>query len=237
MVQIKPNRQERFLYEVSPRRPMRGILKGRAIVTPTTLQLDYDEVLECMKYGMVHRRFTNRIERVLTTNIDRLHRKEFISEESYKKLLASMETSEPEQEEEVVPEETPVVEPEKSETSEESEKETEQKEEIEVNDETETSEPEEDSLKNVEEEQLESTETSEPEQEEEVVPEETPVVEPEEAPQQQENGFVKQPQATNTGRKNSRSSRKANKNKSTKRSSTVDEVPVGGGIISSVDDI
>lgn len=80
--------EERFLYMVVPRRPIKGIIKGKAILKPTNVQLTKNEVRECLKSGSVYRRFSSsKLERVVVSSVDRFHRSEFISEEAYNKLI------------------------------------------------------------------------------------------------------------------------------------------------------
>ena len=73
--------EERFLYTVYPKKPIRGVLPGnKAISSGKSLSLTKEEVLGCMKFGTVYRRFANegRNERVTTLNLDRLHNAKFI---------------------------------------------------------------------------------------------------------------------------------------------------------------
>ena len=103
---------ETFLYEVVPHRPIRGLVSGKAITRPMVLLLDREDVIECLKKASVYRRFTvNQRERVTLKTVDRFHRKEFISAESFEKLQkynASKKEEEKSVEEEVV--ESPVEE-------------------------------------------------------------------------------------------------------------------------------
>lgn len=102
---------ETFLYEVVPHRPIRGLVSGKAITRPMVLLLDREDVIECLKKASVYRRFTvNQRERVTLKTVDRFHRKEFISAESFEKLQKYNASKEEEKsvEEEVV--ESPVEE-------------------------------------------------------------------------------------------------------------------------------
>ena len=104
----------RFLYSVYPKKPIRNLLSnGRPINSPKTLSLTKEEVLYCMKSGTVYRRFgsIDRNERVTTINLDRLHQKEFVTEEEWKKNNAVVEEPKKEvvEEKPIVVEPTPVV--------------------------------------------------------------------------------------------------------------------------------
>ena len=102
----------RFLYSVYPKKPIKNLL-AKPINSPKTLSLTKEEVLLCMKCGTVYRRFglEDRNERVTTINLDRLHNRQFITEEEWKKLKNNTETvvEEPVKVKEKV--EEPVVEP------------------------------------------------------------------------------------------------------------------------------
>jgi len=78
--------ETRFLYSVYPQRPIKGILpNNRPINGPRSLSLTKEEVLTCLKFGTVYRRFANegKNERVTMSNIDRLHNERFIMEKDY----------------------------------------------------------------------------------------------------------------------------------------------------------
>lgn len=78
---------ETFLYEVVPHRPIRGLVSGKAITRPMVLLLDKEDVIECLRKATVYRRFSsNKREKVTAYTVNRFHRKEFISEESFKRL-------------------------------------------------------------------------------------------------------------------------------------------------------
>lgn len=89
---------ERYMYTVCPRIPIRGLVKGRVIVKPENLSLSKDEVLECMKHGRVYRKFYCEMnpEAVTPSNLDRLHRKDHLTEEQYKALTSNC-VSDPEE--------------------------------------------------------------------------------------------------------------------------------------------
>lgn len=117
---------ETFLYEVVPHRPIRGLVSGKAITRPMVLLLDREDVIECLKKASVYRRFTvNQRERVTLKTVDRFHRKEFISAESFEKLQKYNASKEEEKsvEEEIVesPVEEAPIEEELSESVEEAE--------------------------------------------------------------------------------------------------------------------
>lgn len=99
--------EERYVYTVKPKKPIPGIIKGKLINRPQNLSLSKEEVLECIKYGPVYRKFylDSNMEMVTPSNIDRLHRSRHLSELEYSKLISS-------QEEEVIEEEKEVQEPE-----------------------------------------------------------------------------------------------------------------------------
>lgn len=78
---------ETFLYEVVPHRPIRGLVSGKAITRPMVLLLDKEDVIECLKKATVYRRFSsNKREKVTLYTVDRFHRKDFISEASFRLL-------------------------------------------------------------------------------------------------------------------------------------------------------
>lgn len=78
---------ETFLYEVVPHRPIRGLVSGKAITRPMVLLLDKEDVIECLKKATVYRRFSsNKREKVTIYTVDRFHRKDFISEASFRLL-------------------------------------------------------------------------------------------------------------------------------------------------------
>ncbi|MCM1215901.1 MAG: hypothetical protein NC548_15450 [Lachnospiraceae bacterium] len=82
--------EDRYMYTVVPRTPIRNIIKGKAITKATNLQLSKEEVKACLKYGAVYRKFycESNPERVTTANLERLHRKEHLSEREYEALIS-----------------------------------------------------------------------------------------------------------------------------------------------------
>lgn len=97
---------ERFLYEIRPIKPIKDLIPGRSIKAPCSMQLTKEEALYCMKFGPVYRNFSdsgmNPI-RVTGSNINRLHRSNFLSEESYNSMdnAAPVETVDEDSVEEV----------------------------------------------------------------------------------------------------------------------------------------
>ena len=79
-----------YLYSVYPKKVIRE-LPTLPIRHPKSLYLDKDQVLICLKYGSVYRRFANenRNERVTISNLDRLHNDKFMTEEEYEKFKLS----------------------------------------------------------------------------------------------------------------------------------------------------
>lgn len=84
--------EERFTYQVVPKKPIRNIVKGKIITRPTVLSLSKSEVLSCLKFGNVYRKFylepSTNMEKVTPTNLDRLHRSNHISETDYNNNLS-----------------------------------------------------------------------------------------------------------------------------------------------------
>jgi hypothetical protein len=75
-----------YLYSVNPKKPIKGILEnGRPINSSKSLQLTIDQVKKCMECGSVYRWFANedRLERVTSLNIERLHNDKYYTEEEY----------------------------------------------------------------------------------------------------------------------------------------------------------
>ena len=110
----------RFLYSVFPKKPIKNLLpNGRPINSPKSLQLTKEQVLYCMKFGTVYRRFgEGREERTTTLNLDRLHNREYIEEKDWnasKSVEEPVKTPDPESTVE------PTKEPEKVEEVKESE--------------------------------------------------------------------------------------------------------------------
>ena len=114
--------EEVYPYQVNTRMPIVGLTIG-ILKVPATVKLTKEDVIICMKKAPVFRRYSNGIkERVSISNIDRLHREDFISEEDYNKMIDKEndhrgEVREVEKETPVVVEEkieevAPIVEPE-----------------------------------------------------------------------------------------------------------------------------
>ena len=78
--------ETRFLYSVSPKKPIKGILEnGRPINSSKSLQLTIEQVEKCMACGSVYRWFANenKLERVTSLNMERLHNEKFMTEEEF----------------------------------------------------------------------------------------------------------------------------------------------------------
>ena len=76
---------EKFTYEVRPQIPIRNVFFGKVLVRPTVIDLNKEEVRECLKFGPVYRRFDGlHTERVNINNIDELHRQFFDVKKSVK---------------------------------------------------------------------------------------------------------------------------------------------------------
>ena len=76
---------ERFTYQIIPRRPIRNLIPGQSITKPCSVKLTKEEVHLCMDYASVYRYFPkvdDGLVKVTGDNIDRLHRSEYISEDS-----------------------------------------------------------------------------------------------------------------------------------------------------------
>ena len=80
-----------FNYTIHPKKPIRSITRLGLIRVPKTYLLSKDEVKECLPLATVYRHFYNSNERVSLMNLDRLHNETFMTEEEYKKFLASKE--------------------------------------------------------------------------------------------------------------------------------------------------
>ena len=89
--------ETRYLYSINPKKVIKflcGNMMKPPIRVSKSLRLTKEEVLDCLKYGSVYRRFANenRIERVTTLNIDRLHNEKFLTEEEYYKMMTTKES-------------------------------------------------------------------------------------------------------------------------------------------------
>lgn len=83
-------RKQRYLYSVYPKRPIKNIVEGIPVIRVNkTLNLNLDEVLGCLKYGSVYRRFANeqKIIKVTTVTAERLHNAKFMTEAEYAAFL------------------------------------------------------------------------------------------------------------------------------------------------------
>lgn len=105
--------ETRFLYTVNPKKVIKslgGIMLNPPVRRSKSLRLSKSEVLECLKFGSVYRRFANEkdnLVRVNIGNIDRLHRDTLISEEEYLRLINTKQDTEEENLVDSVPEEIP----------------------------------------------------------------------------------------------------------------------------------
>ena len=121
--------EEVYLYSVAPKRPIR-LTDGTCIRVPKSVYLSKEDLISILPKAIVYRRFVSVgiNEKVTTSNIDRVHRAEYIpenewtgetvsSENAGKVFTPSMEDNKKEETTEVVtPIEEPVVAPEVTET-------------------------------------------------------------------------------------------------------------------------
>ena len=77
--------ETRYLYQVNPRVPM--VLSEINFRSPKSAELTKDDVLKALPKAAIFRRFTDRIERVNTMNLDRLHNEKFMTEKEYEEYL------------------------------------------------------------------------------------------------------------------------------------------------------
>ena len=64
----------KYAYQVNPRIPIRGLKGQNAIIRPTVLDLEKEDVLFCLRFGNVYRRFSpDTLVKVTKTNIDEYH--------------------------------------------------------------------------------------------------------------------------------------------------------------------
>ena len=80
---------ERYLYTVNPKRVIRNLNENIPMLRASkSLFLTKEEVLKCLEYGSVYRRFSyiNHLERVTKYDVDRVHRAKFISKLDWEKL-------------------------------------------------------------------------------------------------------------------------------------------------------
>lgn len=83
------NEDTTYLYEVRPKRPIKNLTNVPVVRTHKSLHLTKDDVKKCLPLASVWRRFANegRLERVVPSNVDRLHNDHFMTEEEYKEFL------------------------------------------------------------------------------------------------------------------------------------------------------
>ena len=80
---------ERYLYTVNPKRVIRNLNENIPMLRASkSLFLTKEEVLKCLEYGSVYRRFSyiNHLERVTKYDVDRVHRAKFISKLDWEKI-------------------------------------------------------------------------------------------------------------------------------------------------------
>ena len=80
---------ERYLYTVNPKRVIRNLNENIPMLRISkSLYLTKEEVLKCLDFGSVYRRFSNygKLEKVTKYDIDRVHRSNYISAEDWKKI-------------------------------------------------------------------------------------------------------------------------------------------------------
>ena len=83
--------EERFLYTVYPRRPIKNLNELIPIIrVPKTLSLNKEEVLKCFECGNVYRRFSNdgKVEKITKYDVDRVHRPVYISPTEWKIIMS-----------------------------------------------------------------------------------------------------------------------------------------------------
>lgn len=78
-----------YMYSVNPKRLIKTLKDVPAFRVPKTLELEIDDVKECLKFGTVYRRFTGPAGNVRVTvdNVERLHNEEFMTPEQYKQFI------------------------------------------------------------------------------------------------------------------------------------------------------
>ena len=87
--------EERYLYTVFPKKPIKNLNENTPLVRCSkSLFLTKEEVLKCFECGSVYRRFSNEgiNEKFNKYEIDRVHRKNYISREDWKKLQDNIPT-------------------------------------------------------------------------------------------------------------------------------------------------
>ncbi len=81
--------EERYLYTISPKRPIRYLNPNTPLINSTkSLLLTKEEVIKCFGYATIYRRFSNNniTERITKFDIDRVHRAKYISKEEWDKM-------------------------------------------------------------------------------------------------------------------------------------------------------
>ena len=81
--------EERYLYTVYPKKPIRNLTENIPILRVSkSLYLTKEEVLKCFECGSVYRRFSNDgiVEKFNKYEIDRVHRAHYISREDWVKM-------------------------------------------------------------------------------------------------------------------------------------------------------
>lgn len=78
-----------YLYSVNPKKMIKTLKNAPAFRIPKTLELELEDVKECLKYGSVYRRFTGATGNVKVTvdNVERLHNEEFMTPEQYSQFI------------------------------------------------------------------------------------------------------------------------------------------------------
>ena len=81
--------EERYLYTISPKRPIRYLNPNTPLINSTkSLLLTKEEVIKCFGYATIYRRFSNNniTEKITKFDIDRVHRAKYISKEEWAKM-------------------------------------------------------------------------------------------------------------------------------------------------------
>lgn len=86
--------ERKYAYSIYPKKPIKTLPELGLLRTAKTLLLNENQVLECLKSASVYRRFNaNNNIRVTVSNLARLHRDEFISEEEWNNKIAHEEAA------------------------------------------------------------------------------------------------------------------------------------------------
>lgn len=81
--------EQRYMYTVSPKRPVKGLSEVPILRVRKSLMLTKEDVKKCLQSGSVYRRFTpDCVERVTIANLDRFHNEKFMTETEYEAFLA-----------------------------------------------------------------------------------------------------------------------------------------------------